>query len=177
MVAKILAVAGIAGAGLYFGAGNSLMARLDPSIFPVSTDQAVAMLKGAKASLPRKDGDGRIEIWTVGKTSKGVLLNMKYASWAPVLECQAVITKVEPQTSRADVDCGQASDPSSAISRNAADLQAPMFREFVLSQLGKRPFNRANADREEMTIVAKNLPAMQREAITSYVEEQRSRAK
>src|SRR5437667_3911772 len=55
----------------------------DATVFPYSKDQVQAMLVDAKTTLPRRDGPGdMIKIWGAGRSSKGVKLNMKYASWA-----------------------------------------------------------------------------------------------
>src|ERR1044072_7716722 len=78
----------------------------DPTLFPYSKDQVQTMLVDAKTTLPRRDGPGEmIKIWGAGRSAKGVRLNMKYASWAPLLECEAVITSVTPKESRVVADC------------------------------------------------------------------------
>ena len=60
----------------------------DPTVFPYSKDQVQTMLVDAKTTLPRRDGPGEmIKIWGAGRSAKGVRLNMKFASWAPLLEC------------------------------------------------------------------------------------------
>src|SRR5829696_942903 len=80
----------------------------DPTVFPYSKDQVQKLLSDAKTTLPRRDGPGEmIKIWANGRTSKGVTLNMKYASWAPLLECDAVITAITPKESRVIADCGK----------------------------------------------------------------------
>ena len=53
----------------------------DPKAYPYSRDQVQAMLVDAKTTLPRRDGDGKIQIWSAGRSAKGVKLNMKYASY------------------------------------------------------------------------------------------------
>jgi hypothetical protein len=49
-----------------------------------------------------------INIWGAGRSAKGVRLNMKFANWAPLLECEAIITSITPKESRVVADCGKA---------------------------------------------------------------------
>ena len=57
---------------------------------------------------------------------------MQYASWAPTLECEAVITSIKPTETRVVADCGKSADSnSSAISRTQDSLRAPMFEEHI----------------------------------------------
>src|SRR5215212_2296608 len=102
----------------------------DPTVFPYSKDQVQTMLVDAKTALPRRDGPGEmIKIWGAGRSSKGVRLNMKYASWAPLLECEAIITSITPKESRVVADCGKSTNSDSAISRTQDNLRSPMFEE------------------------------------------------
>ena len=90
MSAKLVFI--LAGALVLAGCNSS-----DPTVFPYSKDQVQSMLVDAKTTLPRRDGPGEmIKIWGAGRSSKGVKLNMKYASWAPLLECEAIITSITP---------------------------------------------------------------------------------
>ena len=81
----------------------------DPTVFPYSKDQVQTMLVDAKTALPRRDGPGEmINIWGAERSAKGVRLNMKFANWAPLLECEAIITSITPKESRVVADCGKA---------------------------------------------------------------------
>jgi hypothetical protein len=150
----------------------------DPTVFPYSKDQVQTMLLDAKTALPRRDGPGdMIKIWGAGRSSKGVRLNMKYASWAPLLECEAIITSISPKESRVVADCGKsASNESSAISRTQDSLRAPMFEEHIAATLNKRAFNRGNVDAKEVSAVFQNLGGMQREALQMSADDARRRA-
>lgn len=141
------------------------MKSYDPSVFAYSKAQAQAMLADARTTLPRRDGGGQIQIWSVGNSARGVALKMQYASGAPVLKCEAVVTAIAPNQSRVVPDCSSGSASSSAISRTQEELQTPMFEEHILATLNKRPFDRARADRKEVGTVFKNLGAMQGEAM------------
>src|SRR5262249_23295980 len=120
------------------------------------------------------DGGGQIEIWGAGRSEKGVTLNMKYASWAPLLTCQAVITALAPDQSRVVADCSSGPPSDSPMSRTQDELQAPMFEEHILATLNKRVFDRAAVDRKEAAIVFNNLGGMQNEALQRADEFQRS---
>ena len=160
----------------------------DPTVFPYSKDQVQTMLLDAKTTLPRRDGPGEmIKIWGAGRSAKGVKLNMKYASWAPLLECEAIVTSITPKdatnttqrpapSSRVVADCGQNTNSDSAMSRTQDSLRAPMFEEHIAATLNKRPFNRSNADRKETAAVFKNLGGMQREALQMSADEARRMA-
>ena len=150
----------------------------DPTLFPYSKAQVQTMLVDAKTTLPRRDGPGdMIKIWGAGRSSKGVRLNMKYASWAPLLECEAVITEISPKESKVVADCGKsANSDSSAMSRTQDMLRAPMFEEHIAATLNKRAFNRANVDAKETAAVFKNLGGMQREALQMSAEDAKRRA-
>ena len=160
----------------------------DPTVFPYSKDQVQTMLVDAKTTLPRRDGPGEmIKIWGAGRSAKGVKLNMKYASWAPLLECEAIITPITPKdatnttqrpapSSRVVADCGQNTNSDSAMSRTQDSLRAPMFEEHIAATLNKRPFDRKNADRKEVAAVFKNLGGMQREALQMSADDARRRA-
>jgi hypothetical protein len=141
------------------------MKNYDPSVFPYSKERAQAMLADARTTLPRRDGGGQIQIWSVGNSARGVALKMQYASWAPVLKCEAVVTAIAPDQSRVVPACGSGAASDSAISRTQEELQTPMFEEHIRATLNKRAFDRANVDRKEVATVFKNLGAMQSEAI------------
>ena len=116
----------------------------DPTVFPYSKDQVQKMLVDSKTTLPRRDGPGEmINIWGTYRSAKGVKLNMKYASWAPLLECEAIVTSISPKESRVVADCGK-SNSDSALSRTQDGLLAPMFEEHIAATLNKRAFNRNN---------------------------------
>ena len=157
----------------------------DPTVFPLSKDQVQKMLVDSETTLPRRDGPGEtIKIWGVGRSAKGVRLNMKYASWAPLLECEAVITSITPKDStsitpkesRVVADCGKGTNSDSAMSRTQDSLRAPMFEEHIAATLNKRAFNRSNADRKETAAVFQNLGGMQREALQMSADEARRAA-
>lgn len=172
---KMLLLAGVAGAAIYYFGAN--WSEQETTNFPFSKEQVTAMLTNARTVLPRRDGDGKIEIWSAGRSAQGVKLNMKYASWAPLLECQAVITPVTVEESRVVADCGAAADPKSAASRTQNQLRAPMFAEHIASTLGKRPFDRDRVDRMESATVFQNLGGMQAEAIQASQADQSKTAK
>ncbi|MBR0753659.1 hypothetical protein JQ604_15830 [Bradyrhizobium jicamae] len=135
------------------------------------------MLMDARTTMPRRDdAKEMIKIWGAARTSKGVRLNMKYASWAGTQECEAVITVIKPQESRVVADCGKVTNPDSALSRTQDGLRAPMFEEHIAATLNKRPFNRGNVTAKESALVMKNLPAMQGEALQMAADEAKLRA-
>jgi hypothetical protein len=151
--------------------------NFDPAVFPYSKDQVQAMLVDAKTTLPRRDGgNDKIQIWSAGRSAKGVRLNMKYASWAPLLECEAIITAITPKESRVVADCGKSQNSDSAVSQTQDSLRAPMFEEHIVATLKKRAFNRDAVDAKEAAAVFKNLPGMQREALQMSVDDARRRA-
>ena len=149
----------------------------DPTVFPYSRDQVQTILVDAKTTLPRRDGPGdMIKIWGAGRSTKGVRLNMKYASWAPLLECEAIVTSITPKESRVVADCGKSPNGDSAIGRTQDSLRAPMFEEHIAATLNKRAFNRGNVDAKEVAAVFQNLGGMQREALQMSADEARQEA-
>jgi hypothetical protein len=149
----------------------------DPKAYPYSREQVQAMLVDAKTTLPRRDGDGKIQIWSAGRSAKGVKLNMKYASTAPLLECEAVVTAINPKESRVAADCGTSpSSDTSAMSRTQDALRSPMFEEHIVATLKKRPFNRDNVTAKETAAVFKNLNGMQQEALQMAADDARRMA-
>ena len=149
----------------------------DPTVFPYSKDQVQKMLVDAKTTLPRRDGPGEmIKIWGDGRSAKGVRLNMKYASWAPLLECEAIVTPITPKESRVVADCDKNTDSDSAMSRTQDSLRAPMFEEHIAATLNKRAFNRSKVDMKERVAVFSNLGGMQREALQMSADDARLRA-
>ena len=149
----------------------------DPTVFPYSKNQVQTMLDNSMTTLPRRDGPGEmIKIWGAYRSAKGVRLNMKYASWAPLLECEAVVTSITPKETRVVADCGNNTNSDSAMSRTQDSLRAPMFEEHIAATLNKRPFDRKNADRKEVAAVFKNLGGMQREALQMSADEAQRRA-
>ena len=170
MSAKLVLI--LAGASVVGGCNFSP----DPTVFPYSRDQVQTMLVDAKTTLPRRDGPGEmIKIWGAGRSAKGVKLNMKYASSAPLLECEAIITSIAPKESRVVADCGKSTNSDSAISRTDDGLRAPMFEEHIAATLNKRAFNRSNATAKEAAVVLQNLGGMQREAWQMAAEEAEQR--
>jgi hypothetical protein len=148
------------------------MSNYDASVFAYSKAQVQAMLVDAKTTLPRRDGGGQIQIWSAGRSEKGVTLNMQYASWAPLLNCEAVITAIAPNQSRVVPVCRSGPVSDSALSRTQDELQTPMFEEHILATLNKRAFNRAAVDQKEIATVFKNLGGMQSEALRRAAEAQ-----
>ena len=146
----------------------------DPKAYPYSRDQVQAMLVDAKTTLPRRDKDGKIEIWSAGRSAKGVKLNMKYAATAPLLECEAIVTAINPKESRVVADCGTSpNSDTSAMSRTHDALRSPMFEEHIVATLKKRPFNRDNVTAKETAAVFKNLNGMQQEALQMAADDAR----
>jgi hypothetical protein len=149
----------------------------DPTVFPYSKNQVQTMLENATTTLPRRDGPGEmIKIWGAYRSAKGVRLNMKYASWAPLLECEAVVTSITPKETRVVADCGKNTNSDSAMSRTQDSLRAPMFEEHIAATLNKRAFNRSNVDAKEVAAVFMNLGGMQREALEMAAEDARQSA-
>ena len=149
----------------------------DPSVFPYSKDQVQKMLVDSNTTLPRRDGPGdMIRIWGAYRFAKGVKLNMKYASWAPLLECDAIVTSISPKETRVVADCGKSANTDSAIARTQDALRAPMFEEHIAATLNKRAFNRAKVDAKNSVAVFNNLGGMQREALQMAAEDARIRA-
>ena len=149
----------------------------DPAVFPYSKDQVQKMLVDSTTTLPRRDGPGEmIKIWGTYRSAKGVRLNMKYASWAPPLECEAIVTSISPKETRVVADCGKSANSDSAISRTQDSLRAPMFEEHIAATLNKRAFNRSKVDMKERVAVFSNLGGMQREALQMATDDARRRA-
>lgn len=149
----------------------------DPTVFPYSKEQVQAMLSAATTTLPRRDGPkDQIKIWANGRTSKSVTLNMKYASWAPLLECEAITTAISPKETRVVADCAKNKNSDSAMARTQDQLRAPMFEEHIAATLQKRAFNRANADAKQTAAVFQNLGGMQQEALQMYANEAKQAA-
>ncbi|QOZ27001.1 hypothetical protein CI1B_28930 [Bradyrhizobium ivorense] len=163
-----LGALGLAGGYVVYDTSNS-----DPTVYPYSRQQAQTMLVAAKTTLPRRDKSGQIEIWSTGRSSKGVMLNMKYASKAPLITCDVAITDVGPDKVRVVPDCGADPKQESAINRTSEELRVPMFAEHVEATLNKREFSRERVSRKEVAITFKNLNEMQNEALQTYADEQR----
>jgi hypothetical protein len=172
MSAKLVFLTGVLGVGGYVGYE---MSHHDATVFNLSKKQVQSMLVDAKTTLPRRDGDGKIEIWGVARSDKGVKLSMQYASWAPVLKCEAVITEVAADKSRVAADCGDIAGKD-AIAKTESQLRVPMFEEHIDSTLRQRAFNRAIVDRKEMAAVMRNMGGMQREALKRADEMQQMQA-
>ncbi|MBR0874424.1 hypothetical protein JQ633_28995 [Bradyrhizobium tropiciagri] len=171
MLAKVIFALGTLGvAGGYVAYEAS---KFDPSVYPYSRQQAQAMLVAAKTAIPRRDNNGQIEIWSTGPSNKGVMLNMRYSSKAPLIKCDVAITEIAPNQVRATPDCGGDPKTESVIARTGEELRVPMFAEHVEATLNNRAFDRARAAQKEVAITFKNLNAMQNEALESYAEAQR----
>ena len=168
---KLFFLIGILGIGLYIA---HKAANFDPTVFAYSKQQVEDMLEDAKTTLPRRDGAGQIQIWSTGRSAEGVRLNLQYASGAPVLTCEAVITAIAPDRTRVIPDCWPTSD--SAISNTQDELQIPMFEEHIQATLHKREFNRTTVDNKKIAVVFKNLGAMQGEALKSSEDMRRLEA-
>lgn len=174
MGAKLVLLSGVAGLGIYV---YHAATNYDPAVVPYSKAEVQQMLLAAKVSMPRRDGDGTINIWSTSSSDQGVNMAMKYAEadWAPVINCKAMVTEVAEKQSRVATDCGSG-DGSSAIGETEMALRAPMFDEFVQSTLQHRDFDRSRVTGKEMATVMKSMPAMQREALRRSDEAQRMQA-
>ncbi|QAY77965.1 hypothetical protein [Sphingosinicella sp. BN140058] len=170
MAAKLVFLVGVMGLGgyVYHKASN-----YDPNVFAYSKSQVEDMLVTARTTIPRRDGDGKIQIWGTGRSAKGVSLAMQYSSTAPVLSCEAVITEIDPKQSRVVPDCGHQAGGDSAIGRTQDQLRVPMFEEHILATLNKRDFDRSRAQQKETAVVLGNMGGMQREALKRSDETQR----
>jgi hypothetical protein len=164
---KIIFLVGLLVGGYYIA---HKMSSFDPTVFAYSKEQVQAMLADAKTTLPRRDGPGEINIWSAGRSENGVRLNMQYASWAPLLKCEAVITEIAPDRTRVVPDCSSRPKSDSALSNTQDELLVPMFEEHIQATLNKRAFNRDIPDRKEAAIVFKNLGGMQNEALRTADE-------
>lgn len=173
MSAKLVFIMGVLGIGGYVG---HKVVNYDSSVVPYSQEQVEAMLVEAKTVLPRRDGPGEIKIWSTGRSSEGVKLKMQYASWAPVIDCQAVITAVAADQSRVEPVCGGDTESDSTVERTQAQLRVPMFEEHIQSTLNKRAFNRSIVDAKESAAVFKNIGGMQREALQRSAEFERMKS-
>lgn len=169
MSGKLLLLVGILGVGGYAALNHT---PGDPTLFPLPKAKVLAMLAEGHTTMPRRDGDGEIKIWSSGTSTKGVMLNMQYASWASMLRCEAVVTAVTPEESKVVTDCG-GGNSDSAIANTQDRLRVPMFEEHVQSTLRGRPFNRASVDAKETAIAMGNMGGMQREALKRSDEMQR----
>lgn len=163
MGAKLFFLTGLLGFGGYFG---YKVTSYDPAVVPYSKAEVQEMLASARTTMPRRDGDGNINIWGTGKTSDGVGLAMKYAEadWAPLITCRAVITELGPKESRVVADCGSPSGKS-AMADTTLAMRAPMFDEHIQSKLQHREFDRKRADSKEVGIAMRNMGGMQKEAL------------
>lgn len=173
MSAKLVFLVGVLGVGGYVG---HKVSKFDPAVFPYSKTQVQGLLAEARTTLPRRDGPGKIQIWGAGHSDKGVTLNMQYASWAPLLECEAVITAIAPAETRVVPICGSGVKNDSAIGRTEEELRTPMFQEHIQATLNKRAFDRTAVDRMEAATVLKNIGGMQREALRRSDEAQQMQA-
>lgn len=162
MSAKLIFMAGVLGVGGYVG---HTMMNHDAAVFPLSKQRVQSVLLAGRTTLPRRDGDGTIEIRGVALSSNGVTISMRYGATAPILSCQAIITEVSVDSTRVTTDCGGASTGGSAIANTGAALQVPMLDEHVRSQLNGVPFNRNVTTAKEIGIVLNNVDAMNREAM------------
>ena len=143
----------------------------DATVFPYPKEQVQKMLLDARTTLPRRDGGkDMINIWGAYRSGRGVKLNMKYASSAPQLECEAIVTAVTPQETRVVADCGKSTNSDSAISRTDGGLRAPMFEEHIAATLNKRAFNRSKVDAKNSVAVFQNLGGMQQEVLEKSAE-------
>lgn len=170
MGGKLVMFLGLLGIGGYVG--HKAM-TYNPTVYPYSRKQIEKILVDAKTTLPRRDGPGQIEIWSTGHSDKGVSLKMQYASWAPELSCQAIVTEIAHDKSRVVPDCGTVGDQNSALNRTENKLRVPMFEEHIAAILNRRAFNRATVDQRESAAVFTNLGGMQREALQKDAEMRR----
>jgi hypothetical protein len=170
MSAKLVLMMGVLGIGGYVG---HKVVNYDSAIVPYSQAQVETMLVEAKTVLPRRDGPGQIKIWSTGRSSDGVRLKMQYASWAPVIDCNAVLTPIAADQTRVEAICNDGATSDSAIQRTQDELRVPMFEEHIQSTLNQRAFNRSIVDAKESAAVFKNMGGMQREALSRSAEFER----
>lgn len=175
VAAKLVLFTGLAGIAGYVGMTAS---KFDPDVYPYSKDQVETMLVNARTVMERRDGDGQIKIWSVGRIKQGVKLHMRYADadWAPTLKCRAVIEVVAPDKTRVTPDCNQDEESTSAIERTTQQLRVPMFAEHIQATLNNRAFNRDNVTAAESATVFVNMGDMQREALKRSDEAQQMSA-
>ncbi|MFB7143235.1 hypothetical protein ACWGMK_01440 [Agrobacterium deltaense] len=165
---KIIFLATVAGIAVYFGL--NMNTQKDTTLFPYTREQITAILTQARTVIPRRDGDGNIQIWGAGRSADGIKLNMRYADNAPLLECMAVVTEVTAEQSRVVAECGSPANAKSAISQTQKALQVPMFEEHIQSTLDKRSFDRTRVDQKESALVLQNMGGMQMETLKRQQE-------
>lgn len=167
MSGKVVFVVGVLGIGGYVG--HKAM-NYDSTVYNYPKAQVVSMLEDARTELSRADGSTGIRIWSAGRNSDGVKLNMRHSTSAPLIDCRAIITEVAPDQTRVVPDCGGSADSESALANTQAELRVPMFAEHIDATLRQRPFDRSKVDAKQMAAVVKNMQGMQREALKRHDE-------
>lgn len=150
---------------------KSAAMHADPAVFPYPKQKVEELLLNARTTVPRRDGDGNVEIWAAGLSQKGVSLRMRYAKGAPVLNCQAAMTRKSEGATKVEADCGSDSTTGSAMEKTRGELRALMFEEHIAATLTGREFNRSRVDAGESVAVFRNLGGMQREAMEMYAND------
>ena len=174
MLAKLIFTVGVLGIGGYVG--HTAWTH-DPEVFAISREQLKTRLVAARTRLPRRDGEGFIEIWSTGGTARGVALQMRYSEIAPIIDCQADITAIDPEHSRVVPDCRRSSTESeSAISQTVGQLHTAMFDEHLQATLNDRAFNRRRVDSLQVGAALRGMSGMQREALRAHDEMQQMEA-
>jgi hypothetical protein len=160
---------GLGGVAAYVGYS---VTNYDPSVFKMSAAQAQTALASKVLHLPRKDGDGTIELKGIASEGSVTEMSLQYADWAPIISCVARVTEVSKAEVKVKADCSGQSAGASAMQDTVGEFHNAMFDEFIQSTLAQRPFNRKTVDSKEMAIVMKNLGGMQREALRTSDEMQ-----
>jgi hypothetical protein len=138
----------------------------------MSADQAQTAIAKKVLHLPRKDGDGTIEIKGLSSQSGYTTMSLQYASDAPIIPCKAVVTAISATEAKVKADCSGESMGKSAMQDTLVAYHGAMFDEFIQSTLRQRDFNRDTVDSKEMAITMKNMRGMQHEALKASDEMQ-----
>jgi hypothetical protein len=144
----------------------------DPQVFKMTADQAQAAIASKVLHLPRKDGDGRIEIKGISSSKGYTTMSLQYDVTAPIIPCKAVVTPVSATEVKVKADCTDEYSGKSAMQDTVVAYHGAMFDEFIQSTLRKRDFDRATVDSKEMAITMKNMRGMQHEALKASDEMQ-----
>ena len=148
------------------------MSSYDPTVFEMTADQAQTAIAKKVLHLPRKDGDGTIEIKGISSHSGYAKMTLQYDTTAPIIPCKARVTPVSASEVKVMADCTGASSGKSAMQDTVVAYHGAMFDEFIQSTLGQRDFNRQTVDSKEIAITMKNMNGMQHEALKTSDEMQ-----
>ncbi|MEZ0252380.1 MAG: hypothetical protein ACAH20_15705 [Methylobacteriaceae bacterium] len=148
----------------------------EPGVYRHPHEKVEAIILNSKTTIPRKDGEGNIEIWSVGSSSKGVALRMQYAESDPIIKCAAIIVPKSYETTRVRLDCRDKEASDRPVDRSE-ELNRVMFEEHVDAILKNRSFSRARTDAATRAIMFRNLGEMQREALEAQAADYEERRK